>query len=383
MRHSIYTPLLLVLGLISCKDRAQAPAETGEPATCNGQPALVPRQIRLLTRREYDRSVQDLLPQLFGGGSCGSDTDCDFDVESCVAGTCQADPCALVTFTYPWAGEGSVSVAGSFNGWDPSAWPMQADPERGVWIVKQTVSDGEHQYKFVINGSTWTQDPNNPATISDGYGGVNSLLVQSCGPSGQDAPIDSAASPSASFPVESPPTGYPFDSAAETGLVTSVHAQLYGEAAADLAEAATSDLGALLGCPSPADSCIDPWVARFGRRAFRRTLSADEIARYTALARSQPDLALGVSAALQAMLQSPWFLYRTEVGVPSDGGYTLEGHEIASAISYFLLGSPPDETLLAAGEEGALSNSLERAAQARRLLADPRARETLESFAVQ
>jgi hypothetical protein len=364
----------LVQGLLGCG--TVEPDSLGECTTQEGA-APVPRQLRLLTRREYDRTVADLLPQLVGRGDCATDADCDLEVDSCVGGVCQPDPCELVTFVFPWGGEGSVSVAGSFNGWSADAWPMTAAPERGVWYRKEAIADGEHPYKFVLDGAVWVPDPANPVTAEDGYGGVNSLLVQSCLSGGESAPAEAEWAPSAGFPVESPPAGFPFDNAAQTGLVTSVHAQLYGEAAHELALAAASDLPGLLGC-APDEACVRSWVERFGRRAFRRALTPEEGERYAALA-----LGLDVSVALQAMLQSPHFLYRSEVGAPAGGLYQLDGPEIATAMSYFLWGTLPDEELLAAGESGELADGEARAGQARRMLQDPRARETVQAFAVQ
>ncbi|MEQ1568870.1 MAG: DUF1588 domain-containing protein [Myxococcota bacterium] len=356
-----------------------------DPAPPSGacDPAIaapIPRQLRLLSRREYDRSIADLFPALAGGGECLDDSGCAIELESCVGGTCRPDPCELVTFLLPSDGhEGSVSVAGSFDAWDPTAWPMTYLPEHGAWVRKQVVTDGRYPYKFVVDGA-WITDPGNPVVEDDGYGGQNSVLVQACADA---APSELGFHPSDGFPIESPPTGFPFDVAAETGLVTTVHASLYGEAAASIAAAATTDLAGLLGCTSPIEACLEPWVRAFGRRVFRRTLSDDEVDRYLALAASQPALADGVSVAVAAFLQSPLFLYRSEVGAPAPDGFTLEGWEIAGAMAYLAWGAPPDDALLSMGESGALADPEARAAEMERMLLDPRARQTVEAFAVQ
>ncbi len=69
----------------------------------------------------------------------------------------------------------SVSVAGSFNGWDASALPMQRGSD-GRWRAELELEDGLHLYKFVVNGSRWIQDPDNSASEADGHGGENSIL---------------------------------------------------------------------------------------------------------------------------------------------------------------------------------------------------------------
>jgi hypothetical protein len=79
-------------------------------------------------------------------------------------------------FTYPAGAESSVEVRGD---WEPTTWmtgvPMiknGAQWEATIdvpWAV-------DVQYKFVLDGANWVNDPNNPSTISDGFGGFNSLL---------------------------------------------------------------------------------------------------------------------------------------------------------------------------------------------------------------
>jgi 1,4-alpha-glucan branching enzyme len=69
----------------------------------------------------------------------------------------------------------SVSLAGEFNNWDPTANPMEKGPD-GLWHATVDLSPGSYQYKFVVDGD-WVADPSNSETIDDGYGGVNSVLT--------------------------------------------------------------------------------------------------------------------------------------------------------------------------------------------------------------
>jgi hypothetical protein len=71
-------------------------------------------------------------------------------------------------FSYEDPGAASVSIAGSFNGWNANADPMVRD-EQGVWRLTLTLGAGKHEYKFVVNGSDWISDPNNPVMTGD-YG---------------------------------------------------------------------------------------------------------------------------------------------------------------------------------------------------------------------
>jgi anti-sigma factor RsiW len=68
----------------------------------------------------------------------------------------------------------SVSVAGSFNGWDPTAAPMVR--EHGAWTILLVLPPGSHEYMFVEDGVDWVTDPRAPGTRRDGFGGANGLL---------------------------------------------------------------------------------------------------------------------------------------------------------------------------------------------------------------
>ncbi len=52
---------------------------------------------------------------------------------------------------------------------------MKAAPG-GIWSTALDLPDGTYEYKFVVNGTEWRYDPRNPNTVSDPYGGRNSLL---------------------------------------------------------------------------------------------------------------------------------------------------------------------------------------------------------------
>ena len=69
-----------------------------------------------------------------------------------------------------------VSLAGTFNAWDPEATPMVLDPETGCWSVTLELPEGEHLYKFVLDEELWEPDPDNPTTLEDAFLGTNSVL---------------------------------------------------------------------------------------------------------------------------------------------------------------------------------------------------------------
>lgn len=134
-------------------------------------------------------------------------------------------------------------------------------------------------------------------------------------------------------------------------------------------------------------TCYRNAIAGFGRRAWRRALTGAEVERYlgaaTSIAAESGDAVGGLRHAVWALLESPNFLYRIEVGEPSptDGGrlrYT--GYEMASRLSYTLWNTTPDEELLTAAESGALVGAAGVQLQAQRMMADPRTRQGVENF---
>jgi hypothetical protein len=130
---------------------------------------------------------------------------------------------------------------------------------------------------------------------------------------------------------------------------------------------------------SPRDAqCAADFVRQFGLRAFRRPLTAAEQQRYTALllkegARSG-DFLRGAQVVIEAMLQSPKFLFRLE-----RGGDWL-GYERAGRLSYFLWDTMPDQELMRAAAAGELAKAEGLDRQARRMIGDARARQALDEF---
>lgn len=331
-----------------------------------GQTFTAPRRLRLLTRREYLSTVADLF-RLGKGNNNGT--------------------CGAHTFTYDPAGRTlrSVHVAGSFNNWPGTlaagGWPLTYAADQKTWTLQRTLPAGAHQYKLVLDEKDWIADPKNPNTAPDGFGGQNSVLNISCG-GGAGLPADLIAG----FPPETRPEGFPFDDHADARVITPVHIEAYRQAASTLARLALQDPAPILPCDPKADApaCAADFVRSFGLRAFRRPLDGAEITRYKDLLQRQKDFPTGMSAVIQALLLSPHFLYRAEVGErQGDGTYRLTSYEIASALSYLFWGTLPDQALFDAARDGGLATPAGIEAQARRLLSDPRGREHLGHFALQ
>lgn len=366
-----------------------------EPVVCKGD-ELPPRRLRLLTRREYNATVRDLLrlgASTPAGASCSTDADCNVSSESCVAGSCQQDPCNVRTFTFAAQGKSykSVHVAGSFNGWPGTiaggGWAMTYLPSKDLYVAKKSLADGNYSYKFVLDESNWITDPGNPKTESDGFGGQNSLVAVSCA----GAPSPGGGAPTVelelakSFPVESRPKGYSYDNNADAGLVTSIHVEQYLKASSQVAKLALGNAAKVIPCGDVTQaSCRSSFLQDFGRRTFRRPLTQAEVSRYEQLAQKQTSHELAVEAVVRAMVLSPFFLYRSELGVAqADGSFKLSPHELATALSYTFWGTMPDDELATAADKGELATAEGLEKQARRLLAHPLARANLGVFSQQ
>ena len=134
------------------------------------------------------------------------------------------------------------------------------------------------------------------------------------------------------------------------------------------------------------EACFGDILSRLGRLAWRRSLDEAEIDALVALAKTSGEALEsaedGLTYAISALLQSPKFLYRFELGELDDssGVRRFTSVELASRLSFFLWNTPPDEELLDAAESGDLREDDALREQAKRLLSDSRARNGFENF---
>ncbi len=174
--------------------------------------------------------------------------------------------------------------------------------------------------------------------------------------------------------------------------VSPVGTELYQRAvyqALDSLWADSSKLGLVVNCDPASDpSCAASVISRFGRRAWRRTLSSDEVTRYVGVANGTGkvlnDPQAGLENALAGLLQSPNFVYRVELGEADPTNSTrlrYTGVELATRLSFFLTNSTPDEALTSAAEHGELDSPGGISQHTQRLLATPQGHESIRGFA--
>ena len=184
----------------------------------------------------------------------------------------------------------------------------------------------------------------------------------------------------------------PFDNDYTTQLVSQQlveAAETLAEEAAQRALANAETRKRIIPCtPSAPDDteCLKTVITSFGRLALRRPLAAEEVERYLTLQAysiETGDFLVGVELVLRALLQDPEFLYRIEIGKPvagMPGVVKLTGYEMATRLSYFLLGTTPDASLLDLAGAGKLDTTDGVRAAAASMIGDPRARDRVEWF---
>jgi hypothetical protein len=173
------------------------------------------------------------------------------------------------------------------------------------------------------------------------------------------------------------------------GAVLSVSAdtfQDYQLAAESLASTVAHDAAIKTRLAPQADATT--LIKNLGKRVFRRPLTEAEITacktlfdKGKALIGSGDDFADGVEVVADYLFQSPHFIYREELSSAAVGGKVpLDAYEVASKLSYAIIGSMPDDALLDSADKNALSTRDQVVAEAKRLLATPDATEALLDF---
>ena len=339
-------------------------SQFGEGARkCEGIPPS-PRQLRLLTRREYQNTVRTLLGAHVSGDGVPTQR------------------CGSYTFSFdPGAAVASVHVAGTFNAWADAAWPMTYSESDRRWTLTRELAPGQHEFKYVVRSAgdaapDWRADPTLPQT---GAYGNSALTIASCESEPAPEGLDFS-----SLPSETRPVAFPFATTVRS-VVGTQQFEAYFDTAKKVAFA-IRDLRGLVGCDLALDraGCGRTFLSVFGKRAFRRPLTSAELERYLALLTTGDDAEEAARTTVAALLASPGFLYRSELGSrQADGSYLLTPHELASALSYTFVADMPDDALLAAADQGELANEAQLRAQAERLLKKPESRSAVATFVLE
>jgi hypothetical protein len=189
------------------------------------------------------------------------------------------------------------------------------------------------------------------------------------------------------LPPEAISKEFPFSSMDQQ--ISQEHVDAYNGLALEIARQLTQDdehVTATLACkreqgPQP---CIDGFVRRFGRHAFRHALSDEEF-RFLRRSYQAPGISsTDLRGLIALMLSSPQFLYQVErlrepvrAHAPAAA---LDGYSLASRLAYHYWQTMPDEELLRAAERGELDEEAGLVRALDRMLADPRTERSLRTF---
>lgn len=136
------------------------------------------------------------------------------------------------------------------------------------------------------------------------------------------------------------------------------------------------------------NGCRETFVRNVGERLTREPLDTARLQRYTGLfsATAEDGTPLvttfedGAEMVISAMIQSPYAIYRREIGSQQGNEFVLSSYEVASELSYMLTNNPPDQALMEAARNDQLSSPDQILAQAERLLATADAEDVLSGF---
>ena len=216
---------------------------------------------------------------------------------------------------------------------------------------------------------------------------VRMLVPQEMTNSLQDV-FTGGAALNAAAPATAQGGGGTFDNRIDGQGVTAATVETLRNLAEAVSTQATQGAGNLYGtCAAGTQkeaACLSTFLDTVGKLAYRHTLSSDERASLTALfttTRQSFSYADSMASVISAMIQSPQFVFRTELGAQPGVKLTrLTPLEMASAMAYFFWRSAPDAALIDAAEGGQLSNPNQIAVQAHRMFHDPKAQVGAWSF---
>ena len=179
------------------------------------------------------------------------------------------------------------------------------------------------------------------------------------------------------------PNSHGFDNPPDLLNVSSLLVNQYREMAEQIGEQVTLD--SWLPCELSEGNihCAQQFIINFGQRAFRRPLTQEEVNRYLEIYRlvvAQECFEQGIRWVIIGMLQSPHFLYRSELGWLDGNQFKLSAYEIASELSYLIWQSMPDDELFQLAAQGELLDPQVVQNQLERMLTDPRSVRTAQYF---
>jgi hypothetical protein len=130
-------------------------------------------------------------------------------------------------------------------------------------------------------------------------------------------------------------------------------------------------------------------VSSFLKRAYRRPVTDKEVSDMLAIYNKgssffpsiKDQKGANIAALIGTVLQSPLFLYRSELGKAGENATAiLSEYEVASRLSYTIWNSMPDAALFQVAEDKSILKSAARKTQVERMLNDPKGKNLLKDL---
>ncbi|HVZ37606.1 MAG TPA: DUF1592 domain-containing protein [Polyangiaceae bacterium] len=170
---------------------------------------------------------------------------------------------------------------------------------------------------------------------------------------------------------------------ADAPVINGLDAELlmnYSEMVADWAVTNNHLSGFTNGCEQMNDQCQQQFIKNFGTAISRDTISQDRVSAYQTIFAGEDNFADGERAVVSAMLQSPFLMYRRELGQQNGNTWQLTQSEIASELSYMITNNPPDKQLQQAAQNNQLSSKDQIDQQVARLITTDAGKAQLGQF---
>ena len=181
-----------------------------------------------------------------------------------------------------------------------------------------------------------------------------------------------------------------YNNSAEGLQVSSLLADQYMNAAEDIAsEVVFSNLDAIVPCDfvNRNLNCAEDFLLDYGTKIFRRPLNNAEMESYLGFFAEiyyEDGFNEAIKWTLAGLLQSPHFLYRSELGIADgNGNFNLTSWEIATELSYLMWQTTPDDTLLAMAQADELTDRTVVMDTVQTMISDPRAAQTVVAMTEQ
>ncbi len=181
-----------------------------------------------------------------------------------------------------------------------------------------------------------------------------------------------------------------YNNSAEGLVVSSLLVDQYMNASEEIAsEVVHASLDEILPCEFTARNlnCAEDFLMEFGTKVFRRPLNDNEMTTYLTLFEDvyyEDGFNEAMAWTIAGLLQSPHFLYRSELGEGDGSGrFTLSSWEIATELSYLIWQTTPDDDLLTLAANDTLKDPATVMAMTQDMLDDPRAAKTIVAMTEQ